>query len=87
MLHQSAVEVTHTVAYNFGCTDATSGNACVPEMVFIRRADQVEYALGFESITGPTLTTAQFTDAQIAAEAEDLEEDMLDREYHARGMW
>jgi hypothetical protein len=56
-------------------------------MYFVRHEDKCQYAAGYESITGPTFATAQFTDAEIVAEAEDLEEDMLDREYHARGMW
>jgi hypothetical protein len=87
MLHQSAVEVPTTVAYTFGTADARHGASFCPEMYFVRHEDKCQYAAGYESITGPTFATAQFTDAEIVAEAEDLEEDMLDREYHARGMW
>ena len=86
-LHQSAVEVTHTVAFQFGTADATHGASFCPEMYFTNRLDKIDYAKGFESVTGPTFATAQFTDAEIEAEAEDYEEDMLDRQWHARGGW
>lgn len=36
---------------------------------------------------GEPTSAALMTDAQIAAELEDYREDMLDREYHARGAW
>ncbi len=80
-------QTSSTVAYTFGTADAKHGASFAPEMYFTNRLDKREYALGYESVTGPTFATVQFTDAEIIAEAEDLEEDMLDREYHARGMW
>ncbi len=86
-LHQSAVEVTRTLPYTFGTADATHGAGFCPEMYFSHPLDMRDYALGYEAITGPTFATAQFTDAEIEAEAEDYEEDMLDREWHARGQW
>jgi hypothetical protein len=87
MLQQSAVEVTRTVAFQFGTADATHGASFCPEMYFTNSLDKIDYALGYEAIAGVSEATRQFTDAVIAAEAEDLEEDMLDREYHARGQW
>jgi len=65
MLHQSAVEVTTSVAYTFGGQDATSGQAFAPECIFIQRRDQVEYSRGYEAITGPTFATVQFTGSTI----------------------
>ncbi len=83
----SLPQTSSTIAYTFGNADARHGASFCPEMYFTHKADKREYALGYEVITGPTFATAQFTEAEIIAEAEDLEEDMLDREYHARGMW
>ncbi len=87
-MNQSIVpQTSSTIAFTFGQADANSGKPCVPEMIFIQRRDQAEYAKGYEAITGPTFATAQFTEAEIVAEAEDYEEDMLDRQWHSRGQW
>ncbi len=80
-------QTSSTLAYTFGQQDAQAGKTLCPEAIFIQRSQQVDYALGYEAVAGVTVFTAQFTDAEIVAEAEDYEEDMLDREYHARGMW
>ena len=108
-----------TIPYMWGAQDAAAGLACVPEMQWVRRTDQVEYAAGYASVAGDTYVTRQFlggpapvTAADIEAtidaifapvvvddsesaldlfdyeaEADEYEEDMLDREYHARGGW
>lgn len=46
-----------------------------------------EWAMGSPEGSQAHFQGTAMTDAEIVAEAEDLEEDMLDREYHARGMW
>jgi hypothetical protein len=122
--------VKQSVAFQFGAQDAQRGEPCVPECIFIQRQQQVEYATGWESQSGATATTAQFTGSPLpkpgalwaryesykfgwdiftareplsncrndeqrrgwgaacyAQAAADYEEDMLDREYHARGAW
>jgi hypothetical protein len=80
--------VSSSIAFQFGQEDATTGQLCIPEMWFYRHEDKVAYAAGYASVNGPTMTTRQFlTDAEIEAEAQDYEEDMLDREWHSRGAW
>lgn len=49
----------------FGQQDARAGATCVPEMYFVRHADKVAYCHGYESVSGPTLTTAQFTGSEM----------------------
>ncbi len=87
MNHSMLPQTSSTIAYTFGTADAKHGASFAPEMYYVRHEDMRNYALGYEAITGPTVFTAQFTDAEIIAEAEDLEEDMLDREFFSRGMW
>lgn len=49
------------VAYTFGTSDARHGASFCPEMYYTHKDDKREYALGYESITGPTFATVQFT--------------------------
>ena len=63
----TSVPALTPMAFRFGAEDAVAGKPCVPEMVFIGRADQIEYAKGFESITGPTFATVQFTGSTVPA--------------------
>jgi hypothetical protein len=56
---------SHSVAFQFGQQDAQRGEPCVPEAIFVRRADQVEYCRGYEAVSGVTLTTAQFTGSPL----------------------
>lgn len=83
-------------AFDLGVLDAECGNLCVPEQFFARMADMVEYAKGHESVVGCTplsnqimgrVDKRQLTLAEMEAETEDYESDILDREYHARGQW
>ena len=74
-----------SIPYIWGQQDARCGMTCVPEMVFVTRQDQIAYAVGFESVTGRTPTTAQVMGIDFEAEANDLAEDMLDREFWAHG--
>jgi hypothetical protein len=48
-----------------GVKAAQEGSACVPETLYVRRQDQVNFAFGFESVSGPTFTTAQFTGSPL----------------------
>lgn len=78
--------------YMLGVLDAERGEVACPEMYFTQRGQMCEYCEGFEAVAGATLTTRHFlppilTDAQMQAETDDYESDMLDREYHARGAW
>jgi hypothetical protein len=52
------------IPFIYGAQDAASGLACVPEMIFVQRADQVNYAAGYASVSGPTLTTQQFLEVK-----------------------
>ena len=70
-----------SIPYTFGTQDATHDASFAPEMYFSHPLDKRDYALGYEQVTDPTVFTAQFTEAEIVAQAEDLEEDMLDREF------
>jgi hypothetical protein len=45
--------------YDVGVLDAEDGRLCLPEMYFARNSHKVEYALGYESVAGPTLLSAQ----------------------------
>jgi hypothetical protein len=67
ILQQSADVVTRSIAYTFGQRDAQEGQVFCPEMVFLQRAQQVEYAKGYESVSGPTVATVQFTGSVIPA--------------------
>ena len=67
ILQQSADVVTRSIAYTFGQRDAQEGQVFAPEAIFLQRAQQVEYSLGYESISGPTVATVQFTGSVIPA--------------------
>lgn len=54
-----------SIPYIWGAQDARCGMLCVPEMFFATKKDQREYAAGYESISGPTLTTRQFAGGQV----------------------
>lgn len=75
-----AVDEPETIAdvadpYFIGWLHAEAGKPCNAYEHYIRLGDIAQYELGWQ-------------DATIAiAEAVDYEEDMLDREYHARGSW
>jgi hypothetical protein len=56
-----SLAVKTSIAFRFGQRDAQEGQVFAPEAIFLQRAQQVEYSLGYESITGPTVATAQFT--------------------------
>ncbi len=45
----------------FGQNDARHGASFCPEMYHTHKDDKREYALGYESVTGPTFATVQFT--------------------------
>jgi hypothetical protein len=78
----------HSVAWHLGRLDASNGVMACPELLYADRPKQVEYCEGYASFAGPTLTTEQFlSQAEIDADTDDYESDMLDREYHARGGW
>lgn len=47
--------------FQLGALDAEQGELCVPEMYFARRSQMIEYAHGYESITGPDLLSSSFT--------------------------
>lgn len=78
---QDAHAADFVTPFMLGCLDAQAGEIACPEMYYIKRGDMLAYCEGFESIAGRTLTTAQFLEPQ------ELAEDMMDREWHARGMW
>ena len=58
--HHLQFAVGTSIPFIYGAQDAATGMACVPEMVFVTRKDQCDYAAGFESISGPTFATNQF---------------------------
>lgn len=66
-------------AETVGRDDAELGLPCQPLAHYIRLGDIEAYIVGWKDATA-TLH------AELG-ETEDYEEDMLDREYHARGMW
>lgn len=80
--------------YMLGVLDAEKGEICCPEAYFIWEGDLLAYVEGYEEVKGENATSKQIkgivsrrilTDAQIEVEADEYEEDMLDREYHMRG--
>jgi len=56
-------EVGTSIPYIWGAQDAATGLACVPEMHWVRRDDQREYAAGWASIKGDNDTTRWFAEA------------------------
>ena len=60
MIPQTRPINTQCTAYHFGQADAQRGEPCDPEMLFIRRRDQIAYAAGYAAVAGPTLTTNYF---------------------------
>lgn len=56
-------------AFQIGKLDAEDGVGCVPEMYFARRDQIVDYALGYESVTGPTLLSQQILATVATAES------------------
>ena len=51
---------TVSVAYTFGEQDAREGLVCCPEMYFTHSDDKRDYAAGFASVAGETVTTRFF---------------------------
>lgn len=50
-----------TPAYRLGRLSAQLQEAFAPEVLFRRPKDMIDFALGFESIAGPSIFTQQFT--------------------------
>lgn len=48
-------------AYRLGRLSAQLQEAFAPEAIFRRPKDMVDFAMGFESIAGPSIFTRQFT--------------------------
>lgn len=48
-------------AYRLGRLSAQLQEAFAPEVLFRRPKDMIDFALGFESIAGPSIFTRQFT--------------------------
>lgn len=46
-------------AFRIGVLDARLGDLCVPSMYFRHRDDVRAYAMGYESVAGPTLLSRQ----------------------------
>lgn len=55
----------NSLAFQMGAREAHAGEPCVPEMLFVRRQDQIDFAAGWESVNGVTITTAQFTNSPL----------------------
>lgn len=60
-----APSMVNSIAFQFGVEAAQCGEACVPEMVFIQRSEQIKFATGYESVSGPTFATVQFTGSEM----------------------
>jgi len=58
---------SNSYAFKLGAQAAQNGDACVPECIFVSRRQQVDFAAGFESVSGPTFVTAQFTGSEVPA--------------------
>ena len=54
-----------SLAFTLGAEDAKDGNPFAPEMYFAHPDDIADYAGGYESVKGVTLTTAQFTGSPL----------------------
>jgi hypothetical protein len=80
--------IVNSQAFRLGTLDAQLSELCVPEMYYRHPVDLRDYCAGYAATAGHNITTRYFLpDAEAQALAEDYEEDMLDREYHARGSW
>ena len=76
--------------FMLGVLAAERGELCVPEVYYTKRGQMREFADGFESVAGETLSTCQILGKRFvdyAAELEDLQEAMADNAYHAGGGW
>ena len=49
-----------SIPFIYGAQDAASGETCCPEMFFIHRLDQRDYAAGWASVRGQNETTRYF---------------------------
>lgn len=49
-----------SIPFIYGAQDAACGLICVPEMVWVQRRDQAEYAAGWASVKGHNDTTRLF---------------------------
>ncbi len=58
--------------YMLGVLDAERGELCVPEMYFTKRGQMCEYAEGYESVAGETVTTRQVLDKPQALNADEI---------------
>jgi hypothetical protein len=76
--------------FNVGVMDAEDSLLCIPSQYYTQLCQMREYAEGHESISGPTLLSGQIL-GRVASQApllaDDLDDDMLDREFWARGGW
>lgn len=52
-----------SIPFIWGAQDAAAGGTCTPEMVWVRRNDQRDYAAGWASIAGHNETTRWFLGA------------------------
>jgi hypothetical protein len=88
-LAQVAPVVTPLLSpYAVGQLDAQEGKLAIPELYFVHHLDKCEYAEGYSSIAGHTLTTRQFlSDADIDAELAEYQDWREDAEWHSRGAW
>ena len=71
--------------YLLGKMDAEDGEPCIPESYYVWTNQMHDYARGYASVAGQTLTTRQ-----VLGELEatiDYEDNMLDREFWASGNW
>lgn len=49
-----------SIPFVWGAQDAAAGKPCVPEMQWVRRNDQRDYAAGFAFVAGHSDTTRYF---------------------------
>lgn len=65
LAQQPAAVNAQSVAFRFGKEAAQRGESCVPEMIFVARRDQINFAAGYEAVNGVNFTTAQFTGSAL----------------------
>lgn len=67
--------------FMLGALDAKCGRACTPSEYYIWAGDILEYREGYNAEVN------EMTAAAHRADTIDYINDMLDREWHSRGMW
>lgn len=83
--------------YMLGAVDAGCGRDCTPAEYYIWAGDMAEYRQGYNDQAQDMhaeqhfglMLTAMVGSTELAQlmDTLDYEQDMLDREYHARGLW